>query len=210
MDFDGSLEVLVLTVLFMSHFQCQNTHWPSLWNSASHFWKTARGILAFVFVLFGWSTAHSYMPQSLSFSCKRWKGALLPQRTPRWRRRRHEGGGSSGVVLCSSLVKATRGGPTHLPSSVKLNEAVVISLSHCLFVARSCPRRRVVPQKQHSRDWISIKVEREKIFLIFDANPAFAFSATAHGWRPWQWPRAEAKFCRGCSGELGASGNYKY
>ena len=45
------------------------------------------------------------MPQSLSFSCKRWKGALLPQRTPRWRGWRRRG----DDYVCSSeeAAKAT-------------------------------------------------------------------------------------------------------
>ena len=89
----------------------------------SHFWKPLEEFwLLSLACLVG--AQHSYMPQSLSFSCKRWKGALLPQRTPRWRGCRRRG---DDYVCSSEAAKATTLGPTHLPSSVKLNEAVVIS-----------------------------------------------------------------------------------
>ena len=70
----------------------------------SHFWKPLEEFwLLSLACLVG--AQHSYMPQSLSFSCKRWKGALLPQRTPRWRGWRRRG----DDYVCSSeeAAKAT-------------------------------------------------------------------------------------------------------
>ena len=69
----------------------------------SHFWKPLEEFwLLSLACLVG--AQHSYMPQSLSFSCKRWKGALLPQRTPRWRGWRRRG---DDYVCSSKAAKAT-------------------------------------------------------------------------------------------------------
>ena len=177
---------------------------PTAAAQPSHFWKPLEEFwLLSLACLVG--AQHSYMPQSLSFSCKRWKGALLPQRTPRWRGCRRRG---DDYVCSSEAAKATTLGPTHLPSSVKLNEAVVISepLLICRVVqCSSCPRS----QKQLSRDWISIKVERrgkKKNFLIFDANPAFASSWPAAMTMAWGWGQILQRLRQ----QLAASGNYKY